>query len=110
MPRVTGKIAPLPKSDDANNASYSGSGRKGLKRISRRVFDGSSALNRPSLRRLARRAGVKRINSGVYEEAPTALRSWLKRTIVDAVVYAEYGRRTTITINDILLALKKNGV
>lgn len=89
-----------------------GSGRQGLKRFSRNtsLLDGSGALNRPSLRRLARRAGVKRINAGVYEEAPAALRGWLRRMIQDAAVYAEYGRRLTITLNDILLALKRNGV
>lgn len=89
-----------------------GSGRQGLKRFSRKtsLLDGSGALNRPSLRRLARRAGVKRINAGVYDEAPAALRGWLRRTIQDAAVYAEYGRRLTITLNDILLALKRNGV
>jgi len=90
--------------------SVAGSGRNGMKRLRYKIYDGSSALNRPSLRRLARRAGVKRINAGVYDEAPAALKSWLSKMIRDACVYAEYSRRFTVTLNDILLSLKRNGV
>jgi histone H4 len=112
-PRNTGgKIAPiLKKSDHRDGGKGVGSGRSGLKRHSRRVMpDGSSALSRPALRRLARRAGVKRINAGIYEEAPTAMRAWLGKIIADSVTYTEHARRMTVTINDVLLSLKRNGV
>ena len=90
--------------------STPGSGRKGLKRLRFTVHDGSSALNKPSVRRLARRAGVKRITAGIYEEAPAALRTGLSQMIRDACTFAEHGRRFTLTLNDILLSLKRNGV
>lgn len=112
-PRSTGaKIAPIHKqSDHRDGAKAVGSGRGGLKRHSRRVMpDGSSALSRPALRRLARRAGVKRINAGIYEEAPTAMRAWLGKIIADSINYTEHARRMTVTINDVLLSLKRNGV
>jgi histone H4 len=112
-PRSTGgKIAPIQKKNDhSDGAKGVGSGRSGLKRHGRRaMLDGSSALSRPALRRLARRAGVKRINAGIYEEAPTAMRAWLGKVIADAAVYTEHARRMTVTINDVLLSLKRNGV
>jgi histone H4 len=94
----------------ADSGGKLGSGRKGLKRLKVRVLDGSSALNRPSLRRLARRAGVKRISLGIYEEAPAALRAWLSKIIHDACALTEHARRMTVIVNDVLLALKRNGM
>lgn len=70
----------------------------------------SQSISKPAIRRLARRAGVKRISEGIYQEAPQALRTWLQKMIHDATVYADHARRFTITTNDVLLALKKNGV
>lgn len=85
-----------------------GSGRNGLKRH-RKVLDGSGAHNKPAIRRLARRAGIKRISGEFYDEASAALRAWLGKIIVDASVYAEHARRLTVVLNDVLMALKRNG-
>ena len=49
------------------------------------------------------------MSEGIYTEAPLALRAWLKSIIGDAVVYADHARRFTLTVNDIILSLKKNG-
>jgi len=90
-----------------------GRGRDGAMRARRRastIRKGIDALGKPAIRRLARRAGVKRIHSGIYEEAPQALRGWLSKMVHDACTYAEHGKRFTITLNDVLLALKRNGV
>lgn len=86
-----------------------GSGRYGMKRRNFKTYDGSSALNRPSIRRLARRAGVKRLSGGIYDEVPTAIRAWLTKIIRDIVTYAEYSQRKTVIINDVLLSLKRHG-
>ena len=99
------KIAPI-----AAAKKGLGSGRKGLKRLPRTIRDGSSALNRPALRRLARRAGVKRIDVGIYEEGPLAMREWLKKIVMDSVTFTEHAKRATVTINDVLMALKRHGV
>lgn len=84
--------------------------KKGLKRLKHKLYDGSSALNKPSIRRLARRGGVKRINAGVYAEIPLALKCFLSKIIKDAITYAEHSRRLTIVTNDVILALKRNGL
>lgn len=87
-----------------------GSGRNGLRRRNGQTVQPRPALNRPAIRRLARRAGVKRVSAGIYDEAPVALRAWLQMVIHDACAYTEHARRFTVTVNDILLGLKRNGV
>ncbi len=69
----------------------------------------SEGVSKQAIRRLARRAGVKRMSEGIYTEAPLALRAWLKTIVRDAVVYADHARRFTLTVNDVILALKRNG-
>ncbi len=86
-----------------------GSGRAGKTRRRLQPAAPSEGISKPAIRRLARRAGVKRMAEGIYTEAPLALRAWLKSIIGDAVVYADHARRFTLTVNDIILSLKKNG-
>ena len=61
------------------------------------------------IRRLARRGGIKRMKSGVYDEARSALRDFITHVVHDAVTYTEYANRKTVTPNDIVHALKRNG-
>ena len=100
---------PSKQSPDLRLRGKNGSGRNGTKRHKFHFYDGSSALNRPSIRRLARRAGVKRLSGGVYDEAPRAMRTWLTEIIGDVVTLADHAQRKTVIINDVLLALKRNG-
>lgn len=86
-----------------------GSGRQGPKRIQKVISPSAVGMSKPSIRRLARRAGVKRISAGIYDEAPTALKQWLTNIVKDACILAEHAKRFTITTNDILMALKRNG-
>ena len=96
--------------DQDEGAGSKGRGRNG-QRLKRHKSRGEQpALCRPALRRLARRAGVKRINEGIYEEIPTAMRAWMGGIIRDAATFTEHARRMTVTVNDILYALKRNGV
>ena len=69
----------------------------------------TEGVSKQAIRRLARRAGVKRMSEGIYTEAPLALRAWLKTIVRDAVVYADHAKRFTLTVNDVILALKRNG-
>ena len=63
-------------------------------------------ISKPSLRRLARRGGVKRINGEVYEEARGSLKAFLERIVGSAVTYMDHSRRTTVSVTDVLAALK----
>jgi histone H4 len=89
-----------------------GCGRAGKRHRWRTVLKDSmaSALTQPATRRLARRAGVKRISGLIYEEAHKALRIWLGPVVQRAAMCAEHGQRFTITITDMLFALKASGM
>ena len=54
-------------------------------------------------------AGVRRISKDIYSDARKALHSFLAMILADAAVLAEHGCRFTVTVNDIVLALKRNG-
>ena len=76
----------------------------------RRVLrDGMAGITKASIRRLARRGGVKRISGMIYEESRAVLRSFLYRIIGPAVLYSQYARRKTITARDIVHSLKREG-
>lgn len=76
----------------------------------RKVYrDNIMGLTKPSIRRLARRGGVKRISGLIMEETRSVLRMWLDEVISRAVRYTEHARRQTVTLMDIVLALKHRG-
>lgn len=93
----------------AKLSSVVGSGRAGVPRRRVQLPKRSEGVSKQAIRRLARRAGVKRMSEGIYTEVPLALRAWLKAIVKDAVVYADHARRFTLTVNDVILALKRNG-
>ena len=66
-------------------------------------------ITKPAIRRLARRGGVKRISSYIYEESRAVLRSFLKNVIRDSVTYTEHAKRKTVTALDVVYALKRQG-
>jgi histone H4 len=66
-------------------------------------------ISKPSIRRLARRAGVKRMGGGSEVCAREALRDFVRTQIRDAVFYTDHARRKTVTATDVVRALKRNG-
>lgn len=71
--------------------------------------DNAQGITKPAIRRLARRAGVKRISGLIYEETRSVLRHFLEQTIGDAVIYTEHAQRKTVTAMDVVYALKRAG-
>ncbi len=62
------------------------------------------------IRRLARRGGVKRISGLLLRlEMLGVLKVFLENVIRVAVIYAEHGRRCTVTAMDVVYALKRQG-
>ena len=86
-----------------------GLGKGGAKRHRTILKDNLSGVTKPAIRRLARRAGVKRIDGKIYEETRGSLKDFLSTIINDAVAYTQYARRKTVTTMDVLHALKRNG-
>ena len=66
-------------------------------------------VTKGALRRLARRGGVKRIADNSYGPAREFVDAMLVKVTRDSIVYAEAGKRKTITAMDVVYALKKNG-
>lgn len=62
-----------------------------------------------AIRRLARRGGVKRISSNSYQGVRDFVDEFLHRVVSDSTVYAEAGKRRTVTAMDVVYALKKSG-
>merc|ERR1711934_1167839 len=86
-------------------------GKSGAKRFEprRSLRDSILGITKPAIRRLARRGGVKRISSYIYEETRAVLRGFLENVIRDSVVYTEHAKRKTVTALDVVYALKRQG-
>ena len=66
-------------------------------------------LSYSSIRRLARKGGVKRISGFIYEETRGVLKVFMENLIRDAVTYTEHAKRKTVTPMDVVFALKRQG-
>ena len=90
--------------------SGKGMGKVGAKRHNKRSSKASiEGITKPAIRRLARRGGVKRISSLIYEETRNVLRSFLENVVRDSVTYTEHAKRKTVTALDVIYALKRQG-
>ena len=84
-------------------------GKISAKRIKKNTKEVILGITKPAIRRLARRGGVKRISSFIYEETRNVLRAFLESVVRDAVTYTEHARRKTFTAMDVVYSLKKQG-
>ncbi|KAK4796601.1 hypothetical protein SAY86_028927 [Trapa natans] len=105
---------PLGKPKLDQKMSGRGKGGKGLckggaKRHRKVLRDNIQGITKAAIRRLARRGGVKRISSLIYEETRGVLKIFLENVIRDAVTYTEHAHRKTVTAMDIVYALKRQG-
>lgn len=102
---------PVGKGGKTGAGKGKGYGKVGAKRPFPRktVKDTIMGITKPAIRRLARRGGVKRISSLVYEETRSVLRSFLENVIRDSVTYTEHAKRKTVTALDVVHALKRQG-
>ncbi|EER12583.1 histone H4, putative [Perkinsus marinus ATCC 50983] len=66
-----------------------------------------SKFKKGAIKRLARRAGVERVGGVVYESVREVMKKFMRKVIRDAIVYAHYANRKTITLIDVLHALKR---
>jgi histone H4 len=86
-----------------------GLGKSGTKRHRRVVRDTIQGITKPAIRRLARRGGVKRISSLIYDDTRGVLKTFLENVIRDTIVYTEHSHRKTVTTMDVIYALKRQG-
>lgn len=98
----------------AKGKSGAGKGGKGAakgqsKRHKKPVADVIKGITSPSLRRLARRGGVKRISAKIYDHSRTLLKVFIDSVIYYALMYKDCLGRKTISLKDVVLALKRRG-
>ena len=79
------------------------------KRVKKVVSDNKTAVTNGSIRRLARRGGVKRISGNVYQDVRDVLRRFVDGVVRDATAYTEHAKRKTVSVQDIVAALRKRG-
>ena len=85
-------------------------GKSGAKRLATKAIkDTIMGVTKPAIRRLARRGGVKRISSLIYDETRSVLKSFLENVVRDSVTYTEHAKRKTVTALDVVYALKRQG-
>merc|ERR1712216_925664 len=85
-------------------------GKSAAKRLaSKAIKQTIMGITKPAIRGLARRGGVKRISSLIYDETRTVLKAFLENVIRDSVTYTEHARRKTVTALDVVYALKRQG-
>lgn len=87
-----------------------GLGMGGALRHRKVLRDSINGITKADIRRLARRGGVKRLSSLVYDETRNALKNFIEKVIRCAVIYADYRRAKTITAMDIVDGLKQSGI
>merc|ERR1712072_385348 len=66
------------------------------------IKDTIMGVTKPAIRRLARRGGVKRISSLIYDETRSVLKSFLENVVRDSVTYTEHAKRKTVTALDVV--------
>ena len=85
-------------------------GKAGAKRFAsqkKSLKETIMGITKPAIRRLARRGGVKRISSHIYDETRKVLRSFLENVVRDSVAYTEHAKRKTVTALDVVYSLKR---
>jgi histone H4 len=86
-----------------------GKGKVGTTAARRQARASIEGITKPAIRRLARRGGVKRISSFIYDDSRQVLKGFLEGIVRDAVTYTEHARRKTVTAMDVVYALKRQG-
>lgn len=87
-----------------------GVGKVGAKRHARKTSRPSiEGITKPAIRRLARRGGVKRISTYIYDDTRAVLKSFLENVVRDATTYTEHAKRKTVIALDVVYALKRQG-
>ncbi|KAG6954626.1 hypothetical protein JG687_00011696 [Phytophthora cactorum] len=70
---------------------------------------GHSYISNQSIRRLAGRAGVKRMSALIYQRTRAVLNVFVRNLAQDALKYTEHANRKTMSTMDVIYALKHQG-
>lgn len=97
----------MAKGKKGGSAADAKPGSKRMKKVA--STNNINGVTKGSIRRLARRGGVKRISGVLYEEVRNVVKSFVEGVVRDATAYTEHAKRKTVTALDVVYALKKRG-
>jgi histone H3/H4 len=80
--------------------------RGGAKRHRKVLRDNIQGVTKPAIKRLCRRAGVKRVSGLIYEESRGVIKVYMENLMRDAVTFMQADARKTLYIRDIKAACK----
>ena len=72
------------------------------------VHDNLRGITKTAIARLLRRGGVKRMLGLIYNEVWGVMKVFLEFVVRDAIIYTNYCERHTVTIIDVIYALKRH--
>ena len=98
-----------PSKSLVSSKRYKGTGNGGAKSHRKSKNTALQGINQASIRKIARKGGVKRISGLVYEVTRDVLKDFLYKLIQDTVHYTECAKRKTVTSMDVMMALKRQG-
>jgi histone H4 len=81
----------------------------GLTRARKILRDNIQGITKGSIRRLARRGGVKRISATIYDEVRTVIKQRLTTILEQAAMITEHRQRKTVTTEDVIFVLNRLG-
>ncbi|OBT90368.1 hypothetical protein VE02_00753 [Pseudogymnoascus sp. 03VT05] len=87
----------------------SGTRGVGARRYRKIVRDSIHGITKGDIKRLARRGGVKRISALIYDDTREAMKAHLQLILKDCIIFLEHANRKTVTVGDVLFALKRIG-
>jgi histone H4 len=67
-------------------------------------------ISKPDIRRMARRGGVKRISTFIYDDTRAVLKQFLENNLRKSIYYTEHAKRKTVSALDVVYGLKRGGV
>jgi histone H4 len=70
----------------------------------------TKVIRKPALKRLCRRAGIKRLDNHTYGEIRSSLHDHLKSIVRQSILVMKHSHRKTVTAEDVLFALKNSRV
>lgn len=85
-------------------------GGKGKRYMRKEEEDMIQRVTNPAIRRLCRRAGISRMSGLIYEESRAVVKAFLETLCHDTLCYTEHGRRTTVMVQDIVHAFRRQGI
>lgn len=82
---------------------------KGALSFKKRYRDNILSVTKPAIRRMARRGGIKRISSMMYDESRFVLKEFLTEVMRATVVHTDHANRRTVTAKDVVRAMNSRG-